>query len=63
MTFDLVIRNAALPDGRTGQDIAVTDGKIAAIAPKLAPGAQEIDATGRLVAPPFVDAHFHIDAT
>lgn len=63
MTFDLVIRGATLPDGRTSQDIAVTDGRIAAIAPKLAPGAREIDANGRLVAPPFVDAHFHIDAT
>lgn len=63
MTFDLVIRSAALPDGRTGQDIAVKDGRIAEIAPGLGAGTQEIDATGKMVAPPFVDAHFHIDAT
>lgn len=63
MTFDLVIRNAAFPDGRTGLDIAVKEGKIAEIAPALGPGAQEIDAGGQLVTPPFVDAHFHIDAT
>jgi len=63
MTFDLVIRGANLPDGRTGQDIAIKDGRIAEIAPGLGAGAEEIDATGKLVAPPFVDAHFHIDAT
>lgn len=63
MTFDLVIRGATLPDGRKDQDIAVKDGKVAAITPKLDAGVKEIDATGKLVAPPFVDAHFHIDAT
>lgn len=63
MTFDLVIRNATLPDGRQGVDIAARDGRIAAVGPALGPGAREIDAGGRLVSPPFVDAHFHIDAT
>jgi cytosine deaminase len=63
MTFDLVIRNAALPDGRTGQDIALKDAKIAEIAPGLATDGPVIDAKGQLVSPPFVDAHFHIDAT
>ncbi|WP_029011297.1 amidohydrolase family protein [Azospirillum halopraeferens] len=62
--FDLVLRRATLPDGRTGMDIAVSGGRIAAVEPNL-PGAaaQEIDATGRLVTPPFVDAHFHMDST
>jgi cytosine deaminase len=63
-TMDAVIRNATLPDGRTGIDIAIADGRIAAVAPALAVQAgREIDAGGDLVTPPFVDAHFHMDAT
>lgn len=62
--LDLIIRGANLPDGRTGIDIAVKDGRIAELAPAIeAEAAREIDATGRLVAPPFVDAHFHMDST
>lgn len=62
--FDLVIRNCTLPDGRTGLDIGIRDGLIAAVAPALAGEAGEvIDAAGQLVTPPFVDAHFHMDAT
>jgi cytosine deaminase len=64
MTFDLLVRNATLPDGRTGLDIAARDGRIAAIEPGLtAPARETLDARGRLVAPPFVDCHFHLDAT
>jgi cytosine/creatinine deaminase len=64
MTFDLILRRANLPDGRSGMDIAVKDGRIAAIERSIAAAAgREIDATGRLVTAPFVDAHFHIDAT
>jgi len=62
--MDLVIRNASTPDGRHGIDIAVDQGRIAAVAPALqAKGAREIDAQGCLATPPFVDAHFHMDAT
>lgn len=62
--MDLVIRNASLPDGRQGIDIAIDQGRIADVAPALqAKGAREIDAQGDLVTPPFVDAHFHMDAT
>jgi len=62
--LDLIIRNANLPDGRTGLDIAVNNGLIADVAPALDVRAhQEIDATGRLVSPPFVDCHFHLDST
>ena len=62
--FDLIIRNANLPDGRKRIDIAVKDGKIAAIEASIAAEAkEEIDATDRLVSPPFVDPHFHMDAT
>lgn len=62
--FDLILRNANLPDGRQGLDIAIEKGKIAAISPKINAQAQEeIDASGCLVTPPFVDPHFHMDAT
>ena len=62
--LDLLLRAAFLPDGRGPVDIAVRDGRIVEIAPGLhAEAAEVIDATGRLVAPPFVDPHFHMDAT
>jgi len=62
--MDLVIRNASLPDGRTVIDIAIEHGRIAAVGPALPVTAgREIDAQGDLVTPPFVDAHFHMDAT
>src|SRR6478735_713200 len=62
--FELIIRKANLPDGRTGIDIAVKNGKIVAIEHQIeASAGTEIDATGRLVTPPFVDPHFHMDAT
>ena len=62
--MDLVIRNASLPDGRQSVDIAIAQGRIAAVGPALpVKGAREIDAEGDLVTPPFVDAHFHMDAT
>ena len=62
--MDLIIRNANLPDGRIGIDIGIKDGKIVALEVALSAKAQkEIDASGYLVSPPFVDAHFHMDAT
>jgi cytosine deaminase len=64
MSFDLIVRDATLPDGRRGQDIAVRGGVIAAIEPGLAAQAGEVvEAGGLLVSPPFVDCHFHMDAT
>jgi cytosine/creatinine deaminase len=64
MTFDLLVRDAALPDGRRGLDIAARDGRIVEMAPRIVGDArEEIDARGRLVTPPFVDCHFHLDAT
>ncbi|MDK1373713.1 MULTISPECIES: amidohydrolase family protein [unclassified Sinorhizobium] len=62
--FDLIIRNANLPDGRQGVDLGLKGGKITAIEKSIpATGGKEIDATGRLVSPPFCDPHFHMDAT
>lgn len=64
MAFDLIVKNATLPDGRANVDIACAGGKIVAVEPSIsADAARTIDATGRLVAPPFVDVHFHMDAT
>ncbi len=62
--LDLILRDCALPDGRTGQDIGITQGRITAIGPSLpASAATEIQVGGQLVTPPFVDAHFHMDST
>lgn len=62
--FDLIIKNATLPDGTSRVDIACVDGHIAALEPNIAAQSQEVvDAAGYLVAPPFVDPHFHMDAT
>jgi cytosine deaminase len=61
----MLIRNACLADGRTGIDVLVHEGRIAAIAPQLAApeGTAVIDAGGQLLLPCFVDAHFHMDST
>ena len=61
----LLIRNANLPDGRSSIDVLVENGRFAAIDCHLpAPdGVPVIDAQGQLLTPPFVDAHFHMDAT
>ena len=64
MSLDLVVRNAALPDGRTGVDIACEGGRITAIEPGITgEAARVVEANGRLVSPPFIDCHFHMDAT
>src|SRR3712207_6386285 len=64
MTFDLLVKNATLPDGREGLDIAIAGGRIVAVERAIAgEAAQSIDAGGQLVSPPFVDVHFHMDAT
>ena len=62
--FDLLIQNASLPDGRQQMSVAVKNGKIVEVSPGLnAPAQQNLDAKGQLLSPPFVDAHFHMDAT
>ena len=61
---DLLLRNATLPDGRTGIDVLVAAGRIVNVSPRInAEAAQTIDAEGQLLTPPFVDPHFHMDAT
>ncbi len=62
--LDLLVTHATLPDGRTGMSLAVQDGYFVEVTPGLqAPAHQTLDAQGQLVSPPFVDAHFHMDAT
>jgi cytosine deaminase len=70
--LDLLVHNATLPDGRSGIGIAVQDGRIVEVREGLgadaavaaaAPAREVLDAAGRLLSPPFVDAHFHMDAT
>jgi len=62
--FDLLIRGATLPDGRRNQDVAVRDGRIVDVAHGIEGQAGEvIEAEGHLLSPPFVDPHFHMDAT
>jgi N-acyl-D-amino-acid deacylase len=68
MTFDLVIRNACIYDGSGREhyfgDVAILGEKIAQITkPFEAPKAKkEIDATGLILTPGFVDIHTHYDA-
>jgi N-acyl-D-amino-acid deacylase len=62
---DLIIRNGRIADGTGSEvfvaDIAVADGRIAAVGPDLPPGRSEFDAAGLLVTPGFVDVHTHYD--
>ena len=63
MTIDLLVRKVILPSGDQ-VDIAVGDGKILAIEPSTDAEAREtLEFPGCLVSPPFVDPHFHMDAT
>jgi cytosine deaminase len=63
MTFDLIVKGGLLPDGRR-VDIAIAQGRIAAVEPGITAEAREvIDATGKLVSTPLIDCHFHMDAT
>jgi N-acyl-D-aspartate/D-glutamate deacylase len=64
-TYDLIIRNGLIADGSgdapfTG-DVAIKDGRIAAVGTVDGTAAEEIDAAGKLVTPGFVDIHTHYD--
>lgn len=63
--FDLLIRGGRVIDGSGSAafaaDVAVKDGKIAAVGQNLGEAAQIIDATGLTVTPGFIDAHSHSD--
>jgi N-acyl-D-amino-acid deacylase len=62
---DIVIRGGTIIDG-TGKasftgDVAIADGRIAAVGGKQGPARREVDATGLLVTPGWVDVHTHYD--
>ena len=65
MAYDLIIRNGTIVDGLGSEsyvgDIAVSEGVIAAVGAVDGSGTREIDATGLLVTPGFVDLHTHYD--
>ena len=65
MTYDVVIRNGTIVDGLGGEpyvgDVAVSGGVIGAMGSVDDEGAREIEATGLLVTPGFVDLHTHYD--
>ncbi len=65
MDGDIVIRGGTLVDGTGGPaypaDVAVTDGRIVGLGPGLR-GHRELDASGQVVAPGFIDIHTHYDA-
>lgn len=63
--MDLIVTHARLPDGRSDVDLLARGGRIEAIGPALPrpEGLPVLDAQGWLLVPPFVDAHFHMDAT
>lgn len=63
--YDLIIRGGKIVDG-TGApariaDVAVKDGKIAAVGKVTGSAKREIDANGLLVTPGWVDIHTHYD--
>ncbi len=60
--FDLLVKGGTLPDGSVA-DIGITGDRIMAVGRLEVEAGRVIDATGDLVSPPFVDPHFHMDAT
>ncbi|MBD2111614.1 MULTISPECIES: cytosine deaminase [Cyanophyceae] len=60
--MDMILRNGKLPSGES-VDIGLEDGRIRAIEPHLAiSAAQEFALIGKLVSPPFVESHIHLDS-
>src|SRR3954454_3390574 len=59
--FDLIFRNARIRASPSLVDIGISGGRIAAIEPRLACDAPEIDVGGKLALAGFVDTHIHLD--
>jgi cytosine deaminase len=59
---DLIVRQARRRGDAAPCDIGIAEGRIAAVSPRItARGAREVDAGGRLVTPPLVNPHVHLD--
>lgn len=59
MSAALILRNVEV-EGRGGLDVAVRDGRIAAVGPRLAPGGPELDGRGGALIPGLADHHIHL---
>src|SRR5215813_374801 len=61
--YDLVIRGGTVATAAdtANCDIGIKDGIVTTLGRDLAPGAHEIDASGRLVLPGGIDSHCHIE--
>ncbi|WP_157083037.1 N-acyl-D-amino-acid deacylase family protein [Novosphingobium lentum] len=66
LQYDVVIRNGRIVDGTRAPsfigDVAVSGGKVVSIGKVPGRGREEVDATGKIVAPGFIDIHTHYDA-
>jgi cytosine deaminase len=64
VAFSLILRNARLGDDHgkgAAVDVAIADGRIAAIAPHVTGDGESIDVGGRFISPGLVESHFHLD--
>jgi cytosine deaminase len=65
-SYDILLRQGTVlhpAESAANVDIAIADGKIAAIAPQIAQSAPlELDLQGQIVSPPFVESHIHLDS-
>ena len=61
----MLIQNVLIENATESSDILITDGKFAEIAPHLTaqPAEEVVDGHNKLLLPPFVDPHVHLDAT
>ena len=64
VAFSLILRNARLANASEGSatvDIAVADGRIVAIEPRISGEGESVDAGGRFVSAGLLESHFHLD--
>ena len=60
--YQLILRGARLGDEVL--DVGIEDGRVARISARIDERAErEIEAQGRLVSPPFIESHVHLDTT
>ena len=61
----MLIQNVHVDNQKDAVDVRIEDGKFAAIKPGLSakPGEEVIDGQGKVLLPPFIDSHVHLDAT